>query len=165
MRRFECSECHHRPWETSETFRTHTKWTERIYHQVRAEFLGGCPGKKLARRYGLSGRTVFRWTFERSRGGRPRKLGRAIVIFFFSSRRRHTRSDRDWSSDVCSSDLYNNVPFHQGISAEILAERWKLDRRQLDEFSLESHKRAAKATEQGWFNHEILPVTDRKSVV
>src|SRR2546421_6918422 len=27
------------------------------------------------------------------------------VFFFFSSRRRHTRSDRDWSSDVCSSDL------------------------------------------------------------
>src|SRR2546421_8219403 len=26
--------------------------------------------------------------------------------FFFSSRRRHTISDRDWSSDVCSSDLY-----------------------------------------------------------
>src|SRR5207247_8352885 len=29
--------------------------------------------------------------------------------FFFSSRRRHTRSTRDWSSDVCSSDL---VPLH-----------------------------------------------------
>src|SRR5699024_11475706 len=28
-----------------------------------------------------------------------------IVLFFFSSRRRHTRSKRDWSSDVCSSDL------------------------------------------------------------
>src|SRR5207249_9641568 len=28
-------------------------------------------------------------------------------IFFFSSRRRHTRSKRDWSSDVCSSDLDN----------------------------------------------------------
>src|SRR5207247_5188294 len=27
------------------------------------------------------------------------------VFFFFSSRRRHTRSTRDWSSDVCSSDL------------------------------------------------------------
>src|SRR5699024_11838549 len=26
-------------------------------------------------------------------------------VFFFSSRRRHTRSKRDWSSDVCSSDL------------------------------------------------------------
>src|SRR5438874_13779284 len=29
----------------------------------------------------------------------------AELIFFFSSRRRHTRSLRDWSSDVCSSDL------------------------------------------------------------
>src|SRR5207245_3766436 len=28
-----------------------------------------------------------------------------IVLFFFSSRRRHTRCYRDWSSDVCSSDL------------------------------------------------------------
>src|SRR5690554_7464220 len=27
------------------------------------------------------------------------------IIFFFSSRRRHTRCGRDWSSDVCSSDL------------------------------------------------------------
>src|SRR5699024_11461185 len=29
-------------------------------------------------------------------------------FFFFSSRRRHTRSKRDWSSDVCSSDLMTN---------------------------------------------------------
>src|SRR5690349_23094285 len=29
-----------------------------------------------------------------------------FVFFFFSSRRRHTRSLRDWSSDVCSSDLH-----------------------------------------------------------
>src|SRR5699024_3364414 len=28
-----------------------------------------------------------------------------MYVFFFSSRRRHTRSKRDWSSDVCSSDL------------------------------------------------------------
>src|SRR5699024_11598573 len=28
-----------------------------------------------------------------------------LYCFFFSSRRRHTRSKRDWSSDVCSSDL------------------------------------------------------------
>src|SRR5207249_9443055 len=28
-----------------------------------------------------------------------------FIVFFFSSRRRHTRSKRDWSSDVCSSDL------------------------------------------------------------
>src|SRR6266704_1587216 len=31
-------------------------------------------------------------------------------FFFFSSRRRHTRSKRDWSSDVCSSDLIGNRP-------------------------------------------------------
>src|SRR2546426_2532952 len=30
-----------------------------------------------------------------------------FVFFFFSSRRRHTRLQGDWSSDVCSSDLYN----------------------------------------------------------
>src|SRR2546421_7000731 len=38
----------------------------------------------------------------------PERSNRATVLslfFFFSSRRRHTRSDRDWSSDVCSSDL------------------------------------------------------------
>src|SRR5699024_11677783 len=29
-------------------------------------------------------------------------------FFFFSSRRRHTRSKRDWSSDVCSSDLHSD---------------------------------------------------------
>src|SRR6266496_2142498 len=29
----------------------------------------------------------------------------SVIFFFFSSRRRHTRSLRDWSSDVCSSDL------------------------------------------------------------
>src|SRR2546430_9934067 len=33
------------------------------------------------------------------------KIQREILLFFFSSRRRHTRFDCDWSSDVCSSDL------------------------------------------------------------
>src|SRR2546426_6846779 len=32
------------------------------------------------------------------------------VFFFFSSRRRHTRLQGDWSSDVCSSDLPNGLP-------------------------------------------------------
>src|SRR6266576_4260913 len=34
----------------------------------------------------------------------------AVTSFFFSSRRLHTRSLRDWSSDVCSSDLANELP-------------------------------------------------------
>src|SRR5207249_8747027 len=36
-----------------------------------------------------------------------------VLFFFFSSRRRHTRSKRDWSSDVCSSDLLR-VLRHRG---------------------------------------------------
>src|SRR5690606_40086137 len=32
-----------------------------------------------------------------------------VISFFFSSRRRHTRFSRDWSSDVCSSDLHLNI--------------------------------------------------------
>src|SRR5699024_9484583 len=35
--------------------------------------------------------------------------------FFFSSRRRHTRSKRDWSSDVCSSDLRLELVNHLGV--------------------------------------------------
>src|SRR5207249_7332397 len=34
-----------------------------------------------------------------------------MSCFFFSSRRRHTRSKRDWSSDVCSSDLHEIIGF------------------------------------------------------
>src|SRR5260370_25324556 len=40
--------------------------------------------------------------------------GFSSFFFFFSSRRRHTRFKCDWSSDVCSSDLYINDP-HVGI--------------------------------------------------
>src|SRR5687768_674037 len=44
-----------------------------------------------------------------------------IHLFFFSSRRRHTRCSRDWSSDVCSSDLsYRNPESH---NAEIRCTR------------------------------------------
>src|SRR6266508_6236240 len=37
-----------------------------------------------------------------------------FVFFFFSSRRRHTRWPRDWSSDVCSSDLASCTPARYG---------------------------------------------------
>lgn len=53
---------------------------------------------------------------------------------------------------------YNNVMFHQGIGAEMMAERWKISRAELDAFSLESHRRAARATEDGRFCGEIAPV-------
>src|SRR2546422_8500102 len=41
-----------------------------------------------------------------------------LCFFFFSSRRRHTRCSRDWSSDVCSSDLED---YYQQYSAHISA--------------------------------------------
>src|SRR5579859_6872382 len=53
---------------------------------------------------------------------------------------------------------YNNVHFNQGISAEMLAERYHLTRDCLDQFSLESHRRAAAATKEGRFCREILPL-------
>src|SRR5256886_8877885 len=37
------------------------------------------------------------------------EAGEVVVVFFFSSRRRHTRFDCDWSSDVCSSDLMHGL--------------------------------------------------------
>ena len=39
-----------------------------------------------------------------------------LCVFFFSSRRRHTRFTSDWSSDVCSSDLRNSTPGVELIS-------------------------------------------------
>src|SRR3712207_8468568 len=39
-----------------------------------------------------------------------------LVVFFFSSRRRHTRYWRDWSSDVCSSDLWRWISAFFGMS-------------------------------------------------
>jgi acetyl-CoA acyltransferase len=46
----------------------------------------------------------------------------------------------------------------QGISAEVIAEEWGLTREQLDEYSLESHRRAIAAIDEGKFEDEIIPV-------
>ncbi|MDQ1465875.1 MAG: acetyl-CoA acyltransferase [Actinomycetota bacterium] len=50
----------------------------------------------------------------------------------------------------------NLVP--QGISAELISEKWGISREQNDAFSVESHRRAARATEEGRFEREILPI-------
>jgi acetyl-CoA acetyltransferase family protein len=47
----------------------------------------------------------------------------------------------------------------QGLAAERVAERWGLSREALDAYSLESHRRAAAATDAGRFTREIVPVT------
>ncbi len=52
--------------------------------------------------------------------------------------------------------LYDIVP--QGLSAELIAERWGLKREELDELSAQSHEKAGRAIAEGRFTREIVPV-------
>jgi len=54
------------------------------------------------------------------------------------------------------ADVGGLVP--QGISAELIADKWGLTREQLDVFGAESQRRAAQATAEGRFDNEIIPV-------
>ena len=55
-------------------------------------------------------------------------------------------------------DRYEGGLVPQGVSAEVIADRWGLSREQLDDFGARSHERAARATEEGRFHNEILPI-------
>lgn len=68
----------------------------------------------------------------------------------------------DWG--VLDDEFLSTYPYPlspMGICAEKLAEKWNLSRRELDEFSAESHIRAANATEKGYFKSQIMPVEVR----
>jgi acetyl-CoA acyltransferase len=54
-------------------------------------------------------------------------------------------------------EVYDLVP--QGISAELMARRYGISRQAMDEFSVESHLRAANATEKGYLKSQIMPIT------
>src|SRR6185436_8572205 len=54
-------------------------------------------------------------------------------------------------------EKYNLIP--QGLSAEMIADQWEIPRSELDELGLESHQKAAKATEEGRFEREIVPIS------
>src|ERR671915_439248 len=54
------------------------------------------------------------------------------------------------------TDRWEIVP--QGISAEVVAEEWDLSREELDAYSLESHRRAIAAIDEGRFEREVVPV-------
>src|SRR5690348_17790234 len=47
----------------------------------------------------------------------------SVLLFFFSSRRRHTRWTGDWSSDVCSSDLREPAPAAREVLYRVVAGR------------------------------------------
>jgi len=54
------------------------------------------------------------------------------------------------------TDPFDTV--HMGITAENIAEKWKITREQQDEFAVESHRRAVNAIEKGYFKDQILPI-------
>lgn len=53
---------------------------------------------------------------------------------------------------------YDEFSFNQGISAELIAKKWGLSRARLDEYSAQSHERAAAAQDSGAFTEQIVPV-------
>ena len=55
-------------------------------------------------------------------------------------------------------ERYGVEQFHQGIGAELIAQRWSLSRSQVDEYALASHRRAARAIDDGAFADEIVSV-------
>jgi acetyl-CoA acetyltransferase family protein len=58
-----------------------------------------------------------------------------------------------------TESLNERYPMVQmGLSAEMIAERWRLSREALDDFSFRSHWRAAQAASEGFFRREILPL-------
>lgn len=66
---------------------------------------------------------------------------------------------------VLSEEFLKKFPYpldSMGLCAEKVAARWKLSRQELDEYAAESHRRAARATANGWFKGQIVPVEVRR---
>jgi acetyl-CoA acyltransferase len=60
---------------------------------------------------------------------------------------------------------YDDFSFNQGLSAEMIATRWNLSRTRLDEYSAQSHARAAAAQDAGAFTDQIVPVFTEGDVI
>src|SRR5204863_356613 len=57
-------------------------------------------------------------------------------------------------------ERYGDQEISQFRGAQLVCEKWGISRRQLEEFSLESHRRAVRAIDEGRFEREIAPVGD-----
>ncbi len=60
-------------------------------------------------------------------------------------------------------ERYPDIFFSQFTGAELVADKWNLSREDLDKFALESHQKAAQATESKYFDREILPVEGKNA--
>jgi acetyl-CoA C-acetyltransferase len=54
-------------------------------------------------------------------------------------------------------DSFHNI--HMGLTGEVVSEKYRVTREQQDCYAVESHRKAATATKQGWFKDEIVPVS------
>src|SRR5690606_28380980 len=62
-------------------------------------------------------------------------------------------------------ERYNGVKPNQGIGAEMIAEQWGFSRTQVDELAIESHARAAAATDSGAFESQIAPIETEHGLI
>ncbi|MBI3117730.1 MAG: thiolase family protein [Candidatus Hydrogenedentes bacterium] len=66
----------------------------------------------------------------------------------------------DWG--VLTEDFLKEFPYQlksMGECAELIADKWSISRQEMDEFSAESHRRAHRARENGWYKGQIMSVT------
>jgi acetyl-CoA acetyltransferase family protein len=68
----------------------------------------------------------------------------------------HQKLGADWPAEW-PQDFPYDLP-HQGISAEMMAEKWGLGRNELDDFAYQSHLKAMGAIQNGYFEDQILPL-------
>jgi acetyl-CoA acetyltransferase family protein len=68
----------------------------------------------------------------------------------------HQPIGSDWPQQWPADFPYKLI--HQGLSAEMMAEAWGLNREQIDDFAFQSHMRAMRAIQCGYFESQILPI-------
>ncbi|PWH19591.1 MAG: steroid 3-ketoacyl-CoA thiolase [Anaerolineae bacterium] len=73
------------------------------------------------------------------------------------------RMGSDWPPEWPPDFPYPLV--HQGLSAELIAEKWGLSRDELDDFGYQSHLKAMQAIQNGWFAEQIVPIEKADGVV
>ena len=66
------------------------------------------------------------------------------------------RMGSDWPPEWPPDFPYPLI--HQGLSAELIAEKWGLSREEMDDFGYQSHLKAMRAIQNGWFAEQILPI-------
>ncbi len=117
---------------------------------LKAGFPAGVPGVTLNRMCG-SGQQAIHFAAQAILAG-----DMDIAIAGGTEMMSHQPLGSDWPKEWPADFPYELV--HQGISAEMMAERWNLSREQLDDFAYQSHLRAMQAIQNGYFDGQILPI-------